>query len=112
MDGFVRTLYQGEDEGEWTVDYIIYNLTGFDADRVWITDGLLYGATVTEQHNVVDVRGMRVDLGAIPVGGKKHCSLRIRTQSVDTGAYARLEGEVACSVLRSVTPQRSGSHVL
>ena len=105
MDGFVRTLYEGEASGEYVVDYMLFNLTGFDADRLTVTDPLLDGATVLEQHNIVSVLGCTVDCGALPAGGRLHCSLRALTVAQDEGAVARLEGSAACSVLRSVAPK-------
>ena len=105
MDGFVRTLYEGEGKGEFVVDYMLFNLTGFDADVLTVLDSLLQGATVLETHNVVCVRETEVDCGALPAGGKLHCSVRIRTGAEDQGAVARLQGKDVCSVLRSVAPK-------
>ena len=105
MDGFVRTLYEGEASGEYVVDYMLFNLTGFDADRLTVTDSLLDGATVLESHNIVSVSDSTVECGALSAGGRLHCSLRALTVSRDDGAIARLHGSQACSVLRSVAPK-------
>jgi len=106
MDGLVRTLYEGEEQGEYVVDYMLHNLTGFDADEVTVTESLLRGATVLEEHNTVCVTGDRVACGALPIGARLHCSLRLRTSACDGGAVVRLEGKTACSILRAVAPRQ------
>lgn len=105
MDRFVRTLYEGETSGEYTVDYMLINLCGFDAERVTIADGLVGTGRVTETHNLLEVRGGSIDCGALAAGERKHCSLRVVGASSDTGAVARFCGSAACVSVSAVAPK-------